>query len=288
MFLNMSKISNFFKRYINFYKYTWSIIFIFRILIAQFFVKIGDISWRDSKFWVKMLKVANYFCSKEYIFNTPFWKYLSWSLQEYVLMDDNYEPEIWKLIKKLSDKKWEKYLINIWCNVWRWAIDLAKNFNYNVIAFEPAPIIYNSLLTNVTLSWLLEKFELYNIALWNENTNLNFEYRKFHNGSSHIIDNNGDAKVVGWEIIKVPVKKFDDLWILKEKIEKTRLIIMDVEWFELNVLKWMESSLKKFSNVNFIMEIWNDKTNKSETIKLMNNLWYHENQIDDSNWLFSK
>ena len=63
---------------------------------------------------------------------------------------------------------------------------------------------------------------------------------------------------------------------------------MDVEWFELNVLKWMENTLKRFSNINLIVEIWNNKENKSETIKFMNSLWYSEKQIDDSNRLFSK
>lgn len=276
-------------RFVNFWKYTKSVWFMIRVIVAWIFVKLGNIPWVESKFWVKMLKLANCFCSQEYIFNTPFWKYLSSSLQEYLLMDKNYESEIWKVIHKVTDKKdTEKYLINIWCNVWRRAIDLAKNYNYKVIAFEPAPHTYYSLMVNVALSDLLKKFETYNIALWNENTTLNFEYRKFHNGSSHIVDNNNEAKVVGWEIIKVPVKRFDDLWIEKEKIEKIRLIIMDVEWFELNVLKWMKNTLKSFSNISIIIEIRDNKENKNETIKFMNDLWYMEKQIDDSNRLFTK
>ena len=101
------------------------------------------------------------------------------------------------------------------------------------------------------------------------------------------MDNN-DVKFDGWEIIKVPVKRFDDLWIEKEKIENTRLIIMDVEWFELNVLKWMKNTLKSFSNISIIIEIWDNKENKNETIKFMNDLWYMEKQIDDSNRLFTK
>ena len=41
----------------------------------------------------------------------------------------------------------------------------------------------------------------------------------------------------------------------KKKIKSTRLVIMDVEWYELNVLKWMEKSLKEFHDINIIMEI---------------------------------
>lgn len=281
------------KRFINYFKYTKSIWFMCRVLIAWLFTKIWFSLWMNSKIWASLLKVANYFCSKEYIFNTPFWKYLTSSLQEYILMDNDYEPDIYKTIKNVENKlkskqeNTDKYLINIWANIWRWTIDLAKNFWYKVIAIEPAPHTYYSLRVNIALSDLLDKIETYNVALWNENTNLRFEYRKYHNGSSHIIDEN-DITIAWWEIIEVPVKKFDDLQINKEKIKATRLIVMDVEWFELNVIKWMQKTLSEFENINIIMEIWEDKKNKENTINFMENLWYSAKKIDNSDWLFSK
>ena len=82
--------------------------------------------------------------------------------------------------------------------------------------------------------------------------------------------------------------KFDDLWIEKEIIKKTRLIIMDVEWFEFNVIKWMEKSLKEFHNINIIMEIRENKKNKENTIEYMKQLWYSCKKIGNWNYLFSK
>lgn len=267
------------KRFINCRTYTKNVWFIFRLIISYILIKLRPI------FWLKMWKLANKICSKKYICNTPFWNYIIWSLNEYAQMDINYEKEIWNIINKLSKNlKGDKYLINIWCNIWRRAIDCSKNYKYKVIAFEPAPETFNKLRINIALSSLCDVFELYNLALWDTNTTLNFEYKEFHNGSSQIVK---DKPLEWWTLIQVPVKKFDDLEISQEKIDKTRLIIMDVEWFEFNVIKWMEKSLKEFHDINIIMEIW-ENPNKDNTINFMKNLWYSISQIDEANYLFSK
>lgn len=153
------------KRLINYYLYTKSIWFMFRLLLAWIFVKLYNIFWMKSKMWIFLLRIANRFCSKEYIFTTPFWKYLCKWLQEYILMNKNYEPWIWNIIKKLSQNHDGGYIINIWCNIWRWTIDLAKNYNYKVLAFEPAPKTYYSLNVNVALSNLLNNVQTFNVAL---------------------------------------------------------------------------------------------------------------------------
>ena len=139
--------------------------------------------------------------------------------------------------------------------------------------FEPAPETFEKLKINIALSWLTEKFELYNVALWNEEWKLDFEFIPFHTWGSHILKGVG---VLEWgDIIQVPVKRFDDLLIDNEKIDKTRLIIMDVEWFEANVLMGMENSL-------------NNKESKEKVMNLMKNLKYSVKQIDKDNWLFTK
>lgn len=226
-------------------------------------------------------------CTKKVLIESPFWNYLVQSLNEYAQIDKNYEYEIWKVISKVTKNNIDnnKFLINIWCNIWRWSIDCAKNYNYNVIAFEPAPENFDKLRINIALSKLIDKFETYKIALWDKEWMAKFEYKSFHNWSSQIVK---DTALEWWEIIDVPVKRFDDLWIDNEKIEHTRLIIMDVEWFELNVLKWMENTLKKFHDINIIMEIRDDKKNKDAVINLMKWSNYTAKQIDKDNWLFSK
>ena len=276
------------KRLINYYLYTKSIWFMFRLLLAWIFVKLYNIFWMKSKMWIFLLRIANRFCSKEYIFTTPFWKYLCKWLQEYILMNKNYEPWIWNIIKKLSQNHDGGYIINIWCNIWRWTIDLAKNYNYKVLAFEPAPKTYYSLNVNVALSNLLNNVQTFNVALWDKNGFAKFEYEEYHNWSSHIIDNNKNNLNLWWKIIDVPLKKFDDLGIEDGIIKNTRLLIMDVEWFEFNVLRWMKDTLKIFKNISLIIEIWEDSKTKEETIKFLEDLWYKTDKIDESNYLFSK
>ena len=269
-------------KFINYWKYTKSVWFMCRIIIAWILYYINGIANSS-----KLYDIVSNMCYKEYIFNTPFWKYIWASLFWYMQMNENYEKDIKKVVykysKELSNEK-SKYLINIGCNIWRWAIDLSKNYNYNVIAFEPAPETYYRFCTNVAFSWLLDKFDTYNIWLWNKNWIINFEYNIKDNWVAHIVESLDSNK----DIIQIPVKKFDDLWIDKEKIQKTRLIIMDVEWYELNVLKWMEKSLKEFKDVNIVVEIWENHEDKEKTIDYMKSLWYQVKSIDKDNWLFSK
>ena len=63
---------------------------------------------------------------------------------------------------------------------------------------------------------------------------------------------------------------------------------MDVEWFELNVLKWMEKTLKRMHNVSVIIEIRKNSKSKQETLDYLKSLWFTYSQIDDENRLFKK
>lgn len=266
-------------KFANYRKVSKNVSFMIRVVIAWLLIKLRPI------FGINMRKIANKICQKKVLINSKFWSYLVQSLNEYGQMDENYEPEIWKIIRKNIDRRNDNYLINVWCNIWRRSIAVAKEYWFHVIAFEPAPETFDKLRINIALSKLIDKFELYNVALWDKEWTVNFEYKPFHNWSSQIVK---DVALEWWEIIQVPVKRFDDLWIEKEKIEKTRLIIMDVEGFELNVLKWMEKSLKEFKDINIIVEIWDGQDNKEKTINYMKSLWYKEKPVDKDNRLFTK
>ena len=202
-------------------------------------------------------------------------------------MYDKYEPEIYDIIKKVSNwyKKNDYYMINVWCNVWRRGIACAKQFWYNVLAFEPAPETYRRLKINTLLSNLENKIETFNIWLWDENNIMKFDYVPQFNWISKVIT---EWDKIEWEVIEVPIKRFDDLHIDKEKITKTRLMIMDVEWFEYHALKWMQNTLKEFHDISIIIEIWDQDKDKNKTIDFMKSLWYSIKRIDKTNWLFSK
>ena len=268
------------KKFLEFCRYSnRNIWFIIRLSLSALFNKFAIIL--NSK---KFSKIAwNILCKYPYIQYTPFWNYLMESLWHYYMCTKDFEPEIWKLIKSISKRfNDEKYLINIWCNIWRYAIDLAKNYDYNVIAFEPTPSTYRNLKINIYLSDLANKIQTYNIWLGNENCDMFFEVWQSCDTCAHIVS----RETVN--TLKIPVKRFDDLWIDKEEIDKTRLIIIDVEWFEFDVIKWMEKSLKKFHDINVIMEIWEKHKDKDKTIDFMKKLWYSVSEIDESNYLFQK
>lgn len=275
------------KKIINFWRWTKSVEFMLKLFIAGIFNRI----WVKYNY-AKMVKIAeNILCKRPYLINTEFGNYLWNSMMTYFLLNENYELKIKKIIENVSKLNWnsENIMINVWCNIWRWSIDCAKNYNYNVIAFEPAPEIYDTFITNVALSKLHNKVESYNIALWAENSKMKFYYSKFiNNGSSHIIIWKSKNDFDWWVIIEVPVKRFDDLWIEKEKIEKTRLVIMDVEWYEYHVLRGMEKTLKQFKDINIIVEIRENHKDKEKTIDYMKSLWYKVKSIDSDNRLFTK
>jgi hypothetical protein len=50
----------------------------------------------------------------------------------------------------------------------------------------------------------------------------------------------------------------------------------------------MENTLKKFHDVSFIIEIWDNQKNKDAVLDFMKQLDYTVKQIDKDNWLFAK
>ena len=265
------------KKLFNFVKYTWNFFMLFKIPYA----------WLLNKLWFEN-SATNVLCKRPHILLTPFWNYLATTLFHYFCVVENYEPEIWNQIDKISKQiNWKDfYLINIWGNIWRWAIWLAKKYGYKVIAFEPGPSTFHNLKTNTVLSNLDDDIELYNVWLGSNNDILKFSMWTDCDAMWHIVD---EKDMNEWmNIIDVPVRRFDDLEIDSEKLNKTRLIIMDVEWYEFNVLKGMEKSLKDFRNIHIIMEIWEWHKNKQDTIKFMENLWYKKRKIDNDNRVFCK
>lgn len=100
---------------------------------------------------------------------------------------------------------------------------------------------------------------------------------------SHIIHENEDKD----EITTIETKIFDqlDLWIHTEDI---KLIMIDVEWHEYQVLQWMKETLKKLKDIDIIAEIFDDDPNKEDTLQLMKSLWFNTKRINHTDYLFHK
>ncbi len=116
-------------------------------------------------------------------------------------------------------------------------------------SFEPIPDRHKK----------INDYDLFEIALWNENTNLDFTIANEVRGSSIIHKSRGD------EIRKITAKRFDGLDI---EIEQPALLKIDVEGAEKQVLEGFGDELSKFSLV--ILEFnMNKESYPSEIIRIM-------------------
>lgn len=197
-------------------------------------------------------------------------------------MQDNYEPELKEVIEKnvlKNQKNPKNYFFNIGGHIGRWAIDLAYRHKYHGFVFEPSPETFRILQINTVLSRVQDYITLHHFALGDKEGSLQFEYFPSHDGGSRIkqtdIHQNNDVDTVE---ISVPVRVFDTMVanneVSEEVIKNTRLIIMDVEGFEGSVLRGMQKTLQKFTNIDIIVEIFEHHPNKQDTIAFMESLGY--------------
>ncbi len=222
---------------------------------------------------------------KMFVFKTSFGTYLGRTVNHRTVLDPDYEPALRKVIDQNYNKHKheEKIFIDIWAHIWRYAVELSKNYGYISYAFEPSPETYKILKSNTILSEVESEVHVFNYALGDKETEMSFDYNEGNDASSKIIQK-PDATTV-W--IKVPVKVFDVLWLGFDS-KKVRLIIMDVEGFEYQVLQGMKRFFQEVWSLDFVIEIMDNQENKQETIDFMHNLWYHSKKIDRDNYHFWK
>ncbi len=225
---------------------------------------------------------------KPFLFNTSFGIFVWSSFDARWRMYNWYEPIVRKYIAQNAIKnnslKDGLYCINIWANQGRWAIELAKKFNYNVIAFEPIPSIYDELVANIFLSKLSHKVTANNYAIWNIDWSTHLKFVAEHEWMSYVIK---DAAQQNEWVFELPVKKFDSL-NLNIDPKCIKLMLIDVEWHEYDVLQWMEQNLRLFDDIDIIVEIFEDDPKREDLCNFMKNLWYTYSKIDTTEYLFNK
>jgi len=271
---------------LNFYlKETGNPFFVLKIIFFGIIDKLKFNSrWNksNSKWHKSLMRLLN----KGTILKTDFgtykaYPYLSWILNPY------YEEDIRKVLSKNFEEFKEdkdKVFIDVGAHVGRYAIDLAKNNNYYVLAFEPSQATYALLQKNIRLSNLTKKIKTYNYALGKENKKTYFREDGFQEGANRILD---DKDKRYDDATQVQIKRFDDN-IKDIEPKNIRLIIIDVEGFEYDVLLGMKNCLKGTSDIDVIIEIFEDNKLKSTTIKFMNSLGFKHRRIDTENYHFYK
>lgn len=124
----------------------------------------------------------------------------------------------------------------------------------------------------------------FNLWVWNESSKLPFYWNKNNSTVSGFDPSNGDL------ITKIDVVILDE-FLLKNKIKisKINFIKIDVEWYEMNVLKGMRKTL---SNKLFQADIICEILNHEALFKIKDFLWsfWYEGEIidEDRNFLFKR
>jgi FkbM family methyltransferase len=133
--------------------------------------------------------------------------------------------------------------IDIGANIGSYTLLAASEVGAETISIEPIPETYKKLNTNIWLNNLTGKVKSLNIGLGSANGVLKFT--KSLDTVNHVAtDNETDT-------IDVPIEKFDDIIT----IQKTTLIKIDVEGFETEVLKGMETALSNPLLKGIIIEL---------------------------------
>ena len=115
--------------------------------------------------------------------------------------------------------------------------------NGKIIAIEPSPDNFKILEDNLALQ-NISNVQAYNIAAGDKDGQLNFLIYKDASNSCMVIPEGQEERWPG-DKIKVPVRKMDQ-FINELKLEQIDFVRMDVEGYELHIIKGMKESLSKF------------------------------------------
>ena len=188
-----------------------------------------------------------------------------------------YEEDTTSLLLRLSPK----VFVDVGAHVGRFSIILAKKGS-RVISIEPSKENFGQLLKNVRMNNLQNKIKALNKGCSDKNGKETLHFVMHQEGFSSIEKKEGARK----EIIEV--RKLDDICKdTKLNLKERGVIKIDVEGFELNVLKGSKDILKKGS---FLLVVEINEKEKEKPIKDFLKKFGYKNKevLDQRNFIFVK
>ncbi|MHA7733118.1 FkbM family methyltransferase [Nitrosopumilus sp. S6] len=215
--------------------------------------------------------------SKEHVLNINGYKFTTIpndvGISEELLMFQTHEPLSTKILSSLLKKN--MYCLDVGSNIGYYAC-LESNVVGNsgkVISIEPSPINFKYLKKNIELQNKTNT-EVYNFACGNENSEIEFLVSDRSNWSrvstEKFIDAPPDAII---QKIRVPMKTIDS-FVEEKSLPRLDFIRMDVEGFEVNIVKGMCRTLEKYKPL-IHMEIHLFLIGISGTKQLLENIEKH-------------
>lgn len=192
-----------------------------------------------------------------------------------ILLNGVYEKELLdfnlELCKKVGKLK-NFSVADIGANIGNHSLYFSNYFK-KVYAFEAHPKIFSVNQLNTSNK---KNIELFNFGLGDTNKN-SFIYENEHNmGGSSVINKVGKK-------IKIKILKLDKI----KKIKKLLLIKIDVEDFELQVLKGSLNTIKKFKPI-IVFESWSKHNSKVSFLKKLNYKIFIVKNFNPFNFIFFK
>lgn len=178
------------------------------------------------------------------------------------------------------------FVLDIGSNIGTYGVPLAvRNPNLTVLCFEPQRIIYNQLCTNITLN-RLDNVYAYNVAVSDREDTLTLEMPDYLQE-----ENVGGFSLDPLVKEKCPTSKgltetVNVVTIDSMELTDVKMIKIDVEGLELEVLKGATETIKNSNYPPLILEAWNQydwwEARKEEMFEYVKSLGY---DIVDSSWV---
>ena len=165
---------------------------------------------------------------------------VNWHVDNYIYLHWIYEKDIFNIMYN-NITEWDTF-VDIWANIWIYTNFVPKLVwsRWKVIWFEPIKRVYEQNLDSIHYNGYTN-VKLYNFACSDKYTTMYIYVNKDNVWASSLkVHNDLKIKIVKKEIIQTVIG--DDILLKEDKVD---FIKMDIEWYELYALKWIEWTIKK-------------------------------------------